>query len=213
MRVVELNRNLFRQFVPISIVALKAADDIRHRTGDQKILLHKAQTLPLGRRIVRIQQARDRFRLKTFTQGTHEIACSKLLKIEVIRGCRRPESKSVDRLASVAHHGTIKRYADQRRWASRNGLEITASQVEGAVYFDFNFLVGTCNLPGIVVAQPIVGTFLLPAIHDGLLEHAIFITQTIARGWKLHGGHGIKETCSEASQPAVPKTRVGLLFD
>ena len=47
------------------------------------------------------------------------------LKIEVFRRRRGPEPKRIDRLSSIAHHGTIKRNTDQARWPVRDNLKIT----------------------------------------------------------------------------------------
>src|SRR6266404_26754 len=69
------------------------------------------------------------------------------------------------------------------------------------------------NLPGVVVAEPVVWILLLPAVHYGLFEHAVFITQTIACRWELHRGHRIEEACREAAQATVPKAGIWLLLD
>src|ERR1700678_4552066 len=212
MRVIHLDSNLFRQFAPVGVVTLKAADDIRQRTGDQKILLHKAQTLPRRRGIVGIQHSRDRFRFQTLTQRAHEVARAKFLKIEGIRRSRRPEPESVDCLSSVAHHWTIEGYANERRRTPWNRLEVAAPQVEGAVQLDFYLLVGTGDLPRIDVPEPIVSSLLLPAIHDRLLEHSIFIAQAITRRWKLHRGHRVEKARREAAEASVPETSVWFLL-
>src|SRR5467141_777403 len=69
------------------------------------------------------------------------------------------------------------------------------------------------NLPGIAVAEPVVWILLLPAVHYGLSEHAVLVTQTIACGWELHRGHRIEEACSEAPQASIPKARIWFLLD
>src|SRR5215475_6001539 len=45
VRVIELNSNLVRKCAPVRVGLAEAADKVRQRTGDEKILLHKAQSL------------------------------------------------------------------------------------------------------------------------------------------------------------------------
>ncbi len=44
MRVVELNGNLVREDIPVSVGAQKAPHEIGERAGDQEILLHEAKS-------------------------------------------------------------------------------------------------------------------------------------------------------------------------
>src|ERR1700678_96333 len=113
MRVIELNGCFLRKLFPIRIVALETAHQVGHGTRDQEILLEEAQPLPLRRRIVGIEHAGKRLRLKSFAECAHEVAGAKPLKIEII-GCRRgPEPERIDRLSTMAYHGTVKRDTDQ----------------------------------------------------------------------------------------------------
>src|SRR6266851_6790385 len=133
MRVIELNRSLFRQLVPIRVVALEAAHQVSHGTCDQEIFLQEAQSLPLRRGIVRIEHAGKRLRFESLAQRAHEVAGAKLLKIEVIGRGRGPEPERVDRLSAIAHHGTIKRNTDQARRSVGNDMKITRLQFEGYI--------------------------------------------------------------------------------
>ena len=47
MRVVELDRDLLGQRVPVGVVPPEAAHQVGQRAGDQEILLHEAQPLAL----------------------------------------------------------------------------------------------------------------------------------------------------------------------
>src|SRR5215472_11977107 len=69
------------------------------------------------------------------------------------------------------------------------------------------------NLPWVTVAQPVVGIFLLPAIHKRLSKHAVLVSQTIASCRKLHGSHRVEETGSESAKTSVPKACIRLLLD
>src|ERR1700726_2168814 len=106
MRVVKLTCDFLRQFIPIRIVAQEAAHQIGHGTRDQEIFLQEAQSLPLTCGIVRIQHTGKRLCFESLGQSTYEVTGAKLLKVEVFWRCRSPESERVDRLSSIAHHGT-----------------------------------------------------------------------------------------------------------
>ena len=85
MGIVELNRNLAGKGAPVSAAGgAKAPDDIRQRTGNQKIFLHETQRLAPARRIVGIEHAGERFRLQGFRYRGDEIALAELLEIEEI---------------------------------------------------------------------------------------------------------------------------------
>src|SRR5215469_14445311 len=213
MGIIELNRDLLGQIIPISVVSLKAAHEIGQRTRNQKIFLDETQALAHSRGVVRIEHARERFRFQRLAQCTNEVTCPELLKIKEIRRSRRPEPKRINRLSSIAHHRTIKGYPDQAGRTATDDLKTTPTQLKGAVQLHFHLFMRSSNLPGIGVAEPIVRVLLLPAIHDGLLEHAVFVTQTIACRRKLHGSHRVQETGRETAKASVAKARVRFLVD
>src|SRR5260221_4542189 len=99
MSVVKLNGHLLWNLVPVSIGTPKTADQIRQRTGDQKVLLHEAQALAKACRVIRIENSSERFRDEGLGNGANEITMAENFEVEVIGGRRRPESKRVDGLA------------------------------------------------------------------------------------------------------------------
>src|SRR3984957_3994939 len=113
MRVVELNCGFLRKFFPIRVMALETAHQVGHGTREQEMLLQKAQSLPLRRRIVGIEHAGQRLRLESFTECAHEVSGAKLFKIEIIGRRRGPEPERVDCLSTITHYGAIKRDTDQ----------------------------------------------------------------------------------------------------
>jgi hypothetical protein len=48
---------------------------------------------------------------------------------------------------------------------------------------------------------------------DGLLEHAVFVTQPIAHGRELQRRHRVEEASREAPEPAVSEAGIGFLFN
>ena len=106
--------------VPIGIAAPETPDQIGQRAGDQEILLHEAQALPMAGRIIGIQHPRQRFGSECLGQRADEIAAAELLKIEVIRRGRGPQPKRVDGLAAVSDDRTIIWNADQTGGLARH---------------------------------------------------------------------------------------------
>ena len=90
MRVVELDRRLVGQKPPIRIRLPKPADGVAQRTRDEEIFLHEPQFAPLQRVVVRIENARQRFRVERLGDRSDEIAAAESLKIE--RSARRSRS-------------------------------------------------------------------------------------------------------------------------
>src|SRR5208283_5821699 len=128
----------------------------------QEVFLHKSQLLSRTGGVVRVQHTRERFGLESRTQCANEVAGAEFLKIEVVGCSRRPEAETVNGLSSVAHDRPIIGYAEKAGWPVRNNFEAPVAQLEGAVELDFHFLVLPRDLPGVAVAEPVVGVFLLP---------------------------------------------------
>ena len=84
MRVVQLDRDLVGQRAPVGVAAPEAADEVGQRAGDQEVLLHEAQPLPLRRRIVRIEHAGQRLGRERLGERADEVAVAELLEVEVV---------------------------------------------------------------------------------------------------------------------------------
>src|SRR4029453_1648867 len=66
VRIIELNSNFVGWFLPVGVGPSEATDKIGERAGDEKILLHKTQSLSLRRVVVGIQHPGERFGLECF---------------------------------------------------------------------------------------------------------------------------------------------------
>ena len=66
--------------------------------------------------------------------------------------------------------------------------------------------------PHAAAGQPVVGAFLLPAVHDLLLEDAVFVQDGIARAGDIVGGHTVQIARGQTAQAAVSQARVRLLL-
>src|SRR5262249_15114067 len=127
--------------------------------------LHEAQLLPSRRRVIRIEDPSQRLRFECSRKCADEVSGAEFLEVKVIRRSSRPETQRVDCLSSVANHRAIKRNSPQAGRPIRNHFCLSVSHLETTVHFDFNLLVASADLPWISVAQPIVGSLLLPSVH------------------------------------------------
>ena len=192
MRVVELDGGLLGQHPPIGIRLAKSANRVGERTGDEEIFLHQAESAALARMVVRIKDARQRFRVERFGDRRDEIAAAEPLKVERVRGGGAPQAKRVDRLAAVTDHWPVIGDADQRRGGVRNHAQRARAQFERAGERHLDALGGAHHLPRIGMAQPIVRALLLPAVANSLPEDAMLVAQSVAHRRQLHRRHRVR---------------------
>ena len=213
VRIVQLNRDFVRECVPIGIAATEAPHQIGQRAGYQKILLNKAQCLSHAGGVVGIQHPSQGFGCESAGQRSDEIAAAECLKVEIVGGGGGPQTQRINGLAAVSDYGPIKRDTYQRGGPAGYGAQLPTNHREGAIEFDFDCLVETRDLPGILPTQPVVRLFMLPAALDGLFEDAILVTQPIAHRRQLHRRHRVEKASRKTPEPAVSETSVGLFFD
>ena len=79
-----------------------------------------------------------------------------------------------------------------------------------AVKADLLCLVGMALDPDLTAGQPVVGRFLLPAVHDLLLEDAVLVQDGVTGAGDAVGGHAVQIAGSQAAQTAVAQASVGL---
>src|SRR5262245_37318856 len=88
MSVVELNRNLLRQLVPILVSLPEAPHQVPQGTGDQKIFLNETQALAEAGRIVWIKHPGERFCRQGLRDGAYEVTVAENFEIEeIVGGC------------------------------------------------------------------------------------------------------------------------------
>ena len=126
---------------------------------------------------------------------------------------RRPEPQSIDAVGAVADHGPIVGDSQQIGGMIPRDAEPGALQLEFGVQGDDVDLAGPHNLPGIGVAQPVVGLLDLPAVADRLPEDAVFVAQAVADGRVLQRGEGVDEAGGQPAEAAVAQPGVRLLLD
>ena len=211
--VVELDRDLLGERVPVAVAGHEAAQDVGERAGHQEVLLDEAQRLPGAGRVVRVQDPGERFRGEGGGQRRDEVPLAEGLEVEGLVRARRPETQGVDVLPTVAHHRPVVGDAVDGGRPPRNGLQGPALDLVGAVDVDLDPLERTAHLPRVRVAEPVVGVLHLPAVLQGLAEHAVLVAKPVARGRELQRGHGVEEAGRQPAQAAVAEPGVGLLLD
>src|SRR5262249_41367293 len=139
-RVVKLDGDFLRKCAPVSIALPESPHEICERAGDEKILLHEAQSLPHASGIIGIQYPRQRLCFESFSHCTDELTMAECLKVEVIGRSRGPEPECIDRLSAVAHHRAIVGYADQTGGLAGDRAQGTLTHLERAVQLNFHLL-------------------------------------------------------------------------
>jgi hypothetical protein len=91
MSVVELDRDLIGERMPVVAPAAEPRHDVGQRAGDQAILLHEPQALAARRRVVGIEDPRERLGGDLVVDGVEEVAAAELLEVEVLVRRRAPE--------------------------------------------------------------------------------------------------------------------------
>ena len=69
---------------------------------------------------------------------------------------------------------------------------------------------GPTDLPGIAVAQPVVGGFDLETIVDSLVENPVLVAQAVSVGRQLQRRHRIQEAGGQPPQSPIPQPRIEL---
>jgi hypothetical protein len=123
MCIVELNGDLFWKCLPIGIVASEAPNEIGHRAGYEKVLLHKTQPLPHVGGVVGIKNSGEGFGLERLRHSSDGVPVTERRKVEVIRCVRSPEAKRIDGLAAVTDYWPIKENVDQRRRTANDRMQ------------------------------------------------------------------------------------------
>ena len=196
--------------VPVVAAAAEPRHDIGQRAGDQEILLDEPQAFAAGRRVVGVEDPRERLGRDLLVDGVEEVAAAELQEVEVVMCRRAPEPQRVDRPAAVADDRPVVRRADEGRRDVPDHLEPPLLQLEGAVQPDVHGLPRAADLPGVGTAEPVVGVLDLPAVGDLLAEDPVLVPQAVADRGELERRHRVEEAGGEPAQAAVAQAGVGL---
>src|ERR1700681_1338166 len=68
------------------------------------------------------------------------------------------------------------------------------------------------EFPGVAVAQPFVGIFVLPALRDDLAEQAEIVADAVADRRDRQCSHALHEAGRQPAEPTIAESRVRLAF-
>ncbi len=86
-------------------------------------------------------------------------------------------------------------------------------ELGAAVELDAAGMLGPFQLPGVALAQPVIGLLDLAAVLDALAEHAVLVADAVAHHRQLQGGATIEEAGRQPAEAAVAETGVVLVVD
>lgn len=109
VRVVELDGDGIRQRREVGILLQMAAQDVLQRGRTEEEFLAKAQFLPRGRGVRRIEYPGQAFRLVALAQRTDMVTIVEGIKQDRINRLCRPEPERVDTLCAPTDDGSIVR--------------------------------------------------------------------------------------------------------
>ena len=211
MGVVQLDGRLFGQGVQAAELGQVVLADVADGSGRQEVLLAQAQDLALHVVVVGVEDLADEFRRGVLADGVAVLAGVEALHVE-IGGLGLPQAQLGHALPVVALDIHVAGHGDDA------GVVLVDDVVEAAlpalfdlaVKLDFNALVGMALQPHLAAGQPVVGFFLLPAVHDLLLENAVLVEDGVAGAGNAGGGHAVQIAGGQTAQTAVAQARVRL---
>ena len=212
MGIVELDCHLFRQVIQRTVLIQMVLQDIRYRCSREEILLAQAQDLAFGMIIVRVEDLGDQLGRSALADRGIVIACIKAAHVEA-RSLGLPQAQLGNALRAVPGNIHIIRHRDNAVVVFVfDMVEATVPRFNSlAVKADFLCLVRVRFDPDLTAGEPVIRGFLLPAVHNLLLEDAILIQDRITGAGDAVGCHAVKIAGRQASQTAVAQAGVRLL--
>jgi hypothetical protein len=188
--VVELDGRMVGKLRPLLAVTFEAAHDVGERTGDEEVLLLEAQLLAHVEGVVGVEDLAEVLRRDLAAHRLGVVAVVELVEVELLGALGRPEAERVDGLAAVADdRGVVGHAVDD---LAADPLEVVPSPLPD----DLDLAAelhriddrGAHDLPGVAVAQPVVGLLDLPPRLDLLAEDAVVVADAVAVGGDLQRG-------------------------
>ena len=211
--IVQLNGNFVGQVFQRAVLAQVLFQNITDRSSRQEILLAQAQDLALNMVVVGVQDLRDQLGAGRFVHGIGVFTGVEAVHVK-IGGLCLPQTQLGNALSAVALHIHI--VGHSLHSIVIDVLHMVEAIVPGfldlAVKTHFNGLIGVCLQPYAAARQPVVSGFLLPTVHDLLLEDAVLIQNRMAGACNAGGGHAVQIAGGQTAKAAVAKACIGLLL-
>ncbi|MNT54557.1 hypothetical protein D3C72_1917280 [compost metagenome] len=137
------------------------------------------------------------------------------MEVEGLGGIGAPQPQCVHGVDAVAQDRRVEGYAGHGlgRHPAHAVVAVVVGVVLGvAAQAHLHRPFGALDLPRVAVAQPGIGLLHLHAIHDGLLEDAVFVADAIAERGDFQRRQRIHEAGREPAQAAISQPRLDLLL-
>ena len=209
--IVDMDGDLIRKVIERRVLPQMTVHNILHGCRYKEILLAQPQALALRMVIRRVEHLADDFRHRVLLHGAHIVALIEERHVEA-RGFRGPQAQYADPLAILAGDEHVV-------WNRHDRLIIFVLRVViGAVplvlnlalkaHFDGALLLG--DEPYLAAGQPEIRQLRLPAVHDLLLENAVFVEDRITGGKIPLRGKAVEVAGGKPSQASIAEARVRL---
>ena len=211
--IVQLDGDLIRQVFQGTVLVQVVAQDIGNGSSAEEVLLAQAKDLALGVVIVGVQDLGDQLCGSRLADSGVIVAGVEAAHIKA--GCLGlPQAQLGNALRAVT--GNVHIVGNSNDRVVVFVLDMVETALPGldslAVKADLLCLVGVGFDPHLAAGQPVVSGFLLPAVHDLLLEDAVLIQNRIAGAGDAVGSHAIQVAGSQTAQAAVAEACIRLLL-
>ena len=213
MGVVDVDGDLIRQVFQRAVLGQVVLGDIPDGRGRQEILLAQTEDLALDVVVVGVQHLADELGVGALGDGAAVLARVEAVHIEAGR-LGLPQAQLGNAVGIVPGHIHVAGYGDDAGIVFVLHMVVYAvpALLDLSVKAHLHGLVRMAFQPHAAAGQPVVGAFLLPAVHDLLLEDAVFVQDGIARAGDIVGGHTVQIARGQTAQAAVAQARVRLLL-
>ena len=179
----------------------------------KKILLAQAQNFAIHVVVVRVQHLGDKLGIGVFGNGAAILARVEAAHVEIGR-FGAPQAQLRDACAVVPGHEHIAGHSQHAGiiFVLHIVVRTVPALFNLAVKAHFHSLVGVAFQPNAAAGQPVVGVLFLPAVHNLLLENAVFVQNGIPHAGNIVGCHAVQIAGRQAPKPAVAKAGVRLLL-
>jgi len=211
--IVQLDGHLVGQVLQRGVAGQVVLHDVADGGSRQEVLLTQAQDLAFHMVVVGVQHLGDELGVGVLAHGGVVVAQREAGHIK-IGGLCLPQTQLGNALAVVALH--IHVGGNGHDAVVVGVLDVVEAVVpvltDLAVKTDLHGLIRVALQPHLTAGQPVVGTLLLPAVHDLLLEDAVLVQDGVAGAAHAGGGHAVQIAGSQTAQTAVAQACIGLFL-
>ena len=202
--VVQLDGNLVSQIVQRAVLVQMVLQNVGDGGSREEILLAQTQDLALGVVVVGVEDLGDQLCGGRMADGRVVVAGVEAAHIKA-GGLGLPQTQLGNAVGAVTGHIHVVGHGDDRVVVLvLYMVEAALPRLDGlTVKADLLCLIGVALDPNLTAGQPVVGSLLLPAVHDLLLEDAVLIQDGVAGAGDAVGGHAVQIAGGQTAQTAV----------